>query len=283
MGNIRDSVYLGKKEQYDAKLKLLAQSAQPEIWTFRNLKESDPFRILRSYFHFTYDRVEEEGKIIFSSDGQYSCMNTGLLTKHDEELVALFSRSNNPDYLPWYLVGFFSEIHKSFRDNFSRVPEIANYCKNASDLIFDSNLEIFADSTNKEHIIEDNFERFRRIGYDNKQLIEVMLDSALLKLKKKLLRNFKLALPFYYHNTETKNNKIQLLVPVYFPGNSPVKLALVLDKSTRNDGSQYYNAITVLPVEWAYMNARVIVKPDEEWARIIDEIDVSEKDDIIFD
>ena len=126
MGNIRDSVYLGKKEQYDAKLKLLAQSAQPEIWTFRNLKESDPFRILRSYFHFTYDRVEEEGKIIFSSDGQYSCMNTGLLTKHDEELVALFSRGDNADYDPWYLVGFFSEIHNCLRDNFSRVPEIAN-------------------------------------------------------------------------------------------------------------------------------------------------------------
>lgn len=280
MGNIKDSVYLGKKDQYDAKLRFLAQNVQPEIWTFRNLKESDPFRILRNYFHFTYSRIEEENKIIYSSDKKYSCMNTGLLTRHDEEMIAIFSRSDNANYLPWYLVGFFSESHKSFRDNFSRVPEIANYCTNVSDLVYDSNLEIFVDSANKEHIVEDNFERFRNIGYDNKDLIKIMLDSALLKLKKKLLRNFKLALPFYYHNTETGMNKMQLLVPVYFPGDAPVRLALVLDKSTRNDGSQYYNAITVLPVEWAYMNARVIVKPDEEWARIIDEVDVSEMDDI---
>ena len=91
----------------------------------------------------------------------------------------------------------------------------------------------------------------------------------------KLKRNFKFALPFYYHNTETNDRKIQLLVPVYFPGAS-VRLALVLDKTCRPDGTSYYLAITVLPVEWAYMNARLIVRPDEEWAKIVEEADTEE-------
>lgn len=29
--------------------------------------------------------------------------------------------------------------------------------------------------------------------------------------------------------------------------------------------------VTVLPVKWTYMNLRLIVKPDEEWAKIMDD------------
>ena len=39
-----------------------------------------------------------------------------------------------------------------------------------------------------------------------------------------------------------------------------------------SDANEYYEGVTVLPVEWAYMNARLITKPDEEWAKIVDEI-----------
>ena len=105
------------------------------------------------------------------------------------------------------------------------------------------------------------------------------MDSAKITLEKKLKRNFKLALPFYYHNTETDERKIQLLAPLYFPG-APVRLALVLNK-IRSENNEYYEGVTVLPVEWAYMNSRLIVKPDEEWAKIIDEIDsVNDADSI---
>ena len=72
---------------------------------------------------------------------------------------------------------------------------------------------------------------------------------------------------------------IQLLAPLYFPG-APVRLALVLNK-VQSDAKEYYEGVTVLPVEWAYMNARLIVKPDEEWAKIMDEIDTVSEDDSI--
>ncbi len=47
---------------------------------------------------------------------------------------------------------------------------------------------------------------------------------------------------------------------------------MVLNK-VQSASNKYYEGVTVLPVEWAYMNSRLIVKPDEEWARIIDEAD----------
>lgn len=195
-------------------------------------------------------------------------MNTGLLTVYNQEIVAIFAKNVREGMQPWFLNGFFKETDKLFTKNFSSLPPLADYCDNVKDLIYDNRLEL---KLRKEHIIDDNFERFVAAGYSDKQLISVLLDSAKVTLEKKLKRNFKLALPFYYHNTETDERKIQLLAPLYFPG-SPVQLALVLNK-IQSDVKEYYEGVTVLPVEWAYMNSRLIVKPDEEWAKIMDEID----------
>lgn len=270
MGTIKEDVFLGTTEKYNQKLEMLAKMAQPEMWSYRRIQETDPYRILRNYIQFTYNRLNEEGKIIESKDGKLRCMNTGLLTIYNQEIVAIFSRNTMSGKQPWFFNGFFKETDKFFTTNFSEIPLLADYCDNVKDLIYDNKLEL---NLKKEHIIDDNFERFVEAGYSSKELINVLLDSAKNTLEKKLKRNFKLALPFYYHNTETNENKIQLLAPLYFPG-APVKLALVLNK-VESEAKEYYEGVTVLPVEWAYMNSRIIVKPDEEWAKIIDEIECS--------
>lgn len=277
MGTIYEDVFLGTTEKYNQKLGMLAKMAQPEKWTYKKIQEKDPYRILRNYIQFTYNRLAEENKFIESPDGKYRCMNTGLLTIYNQEIVAIFEQNEKAGKQPWFLNGFFKETDKFFTTNFYRIPPLADYCNNAKDLIYDNNLEL---NLRKEHIIDDNFERFVEAGYNNKELISVLLDSAKITLEKKLKRNFKLALPFYYRNTETGESKIQLLAPLYFPG-APVRLALVLNR-IRSDAKEYYEGVTVLPVEWAYMNSRLIVKPDEEWAKIMDEIDmVGETDSIL--
>ena len=276
MGTLREDVFLGTTEKYNQKLEMLARMAQPEKWTYKKIQDIDPYRILRNYIQFTYNRLEEENKFITSPDGKYRCMNTGLLTVYNQEIVAIFAQNNMVDKQPWFFNGFFKETDKFFTTNFTALPPLADYSDNVKDLIYDNSLEL---NLRKEHIIDDNFDRFIDAGYANKELISVLLDSAKITLEKKLKRNFKLALPFYYHNTETGERKIQLLAPLYFPG-APVRLALVLNK-VQSDANEYYEGVTVLPVEWAYMNSRLIVKPDEEWAKIMDEIDsVTENDSI---
>ena len=270
---IRDEVFLGNRDSYDKKIAYLAKTALPEPWSFGKDKDTNPHRILKNYFEHTYERLREEGKILLSSDGQYSCMNTGLLTVYNQEIFALFKKSTREEGLPWFFMSIVNESDKRFTMNFTKLPEIANYAEKPEDLIYDRRLEIVI---KKEHIIDDNYERFLAIGHDSKQLINVLLDNAKETLVKKLQRNFKLALPFYYHNTKTGDRKMQLLAPVYFPG-SPVKLAFVLNKMVGEEGGMdYYEAVTVLPVEWAYMNARLIVRPDEEWAKIVNESDFEE-------
>ena len=157
MGNIKNEVFLGTREMQNKKFELLAKMAQPEIWTYKKIRETDPYRILRNYFFFTYNRLSEENKIITSEDKEYRCMNTGLLTIYDQEIIALFKKSSKKDGLPWYLVGFFKETDKQFTMHFSQIPQLASYFDNVKDLIYDSSLEL---TLKKEHIIDDNIERF---------------------------------------------------------------------------------------------------------------------------
>lgn len=278
MGKLWDDVYLGTLEKYNQKLELLSKMAQPEKWTYKKIQNQDPYKILRNYIQFTYNRIDEENKFVVSPDGKYRCMNTGLLTVYNEEIIAIFAKNHIQGRQPWFFYGFFKETDKFFTTNFSTLPLLADYCDNVKDLIYDNTLEL---KLRKEHIIDDNFARFIAAGYSNKELINVLLDSAKGTLEKKLKRNFKLALSFYYHNTETGECKIQLLAPLYFP-NAPVRLALVLNK-IQSDATEYYEGVTVLPVEWAYMNSRLIVRPDEEWAKLMDELDNSNDNNSIQD
>ena len=53
MSDIKQEVFLGLRDQYNAKLQKLAEIAQPEVWSFGKDKEKDPYRILRNYFQYT--------------------------------------------------------------------------------------------------------------------------------------------------------------------------------------------------------------------------------------
>ncbi len=97
MGTILEDVFLGTAEKYNQKLEMLAKMAQPEKWTYKRIQDKDPYRILRNYIQYTYKRLDEEGKIIFSADGKYRCMNTGLLTVYNQEIVAIFPSMKNQE------------------------------------------------------------------------------------------------------------------------------------------------------------------------------------------
>lgn len=53
MGTIFEDVFLGTTEKYNQKLEMLVKMAQPEKWTYRKIRDKDPYRILRNYIQFT--------------------------------------------------------------------------------------------------------------------------------------------------------------------------------------------------------------------------------------
>lgn len=71
----------------------------------------------------------------------------------------------------------------------------------------------------------------------------------------KVIANYKLAIPHYYQD------KIQLLIPLSFDNGDKPDVALVLDQLKNGD----YLATTCLTLEMAYMDARLIAKPESNW------------------
>lgn len=71
-------------------------------------------------------------------------------------------------------------------------------------------------------------------------------------------RNYKLIVPQYW----PKTNGIQFLMPIYLSGEFAGRpdLALVLEKR-----ATCYQGTTILTLDMAYQNARLVAKPDDFW------------------
>lgn len=83
------------------------------------------------------------------------------------------------------------------------------------------------------------------------ETLKGVIDTAI----QKVIANYKLAVPHYYQN------KIQLLVSLCFGKDDNPDVALVLDLMKNG----YYQATTCLSMEMAYMDVRLITKPESNW------------------
>lgn len=187
-----------------------------------------------------------------------------------------------------------------------RCPEAANYFYNTKEKRVDSNMSFFDYGLdvafNMEHII-DHIERFPKkcllelqgIDEEVKKHIEALnkddcednlknikeklklnsslkmclkraLGDAVDYTKKKCRWQYKTAVPQYY----AKLDKMQLLLPIYFPGGGlefygpgkdKVDVALLIDR----DSDTSYMGHTVLTPEIAYYSARLICRPESSW------------------
>ena len=89
--------------------------------------------------------------------------------------------------------------------------------------------------------------------------------SALQRARLMAERNYKLAVPQYW----MEDNDIQLLLPVYLgerEENGRPECALALKKIT-NGRAPYYRGATILTLDMAYNNSRLLAKPDVFWLR----------------
>ena len=92
---------------------------------------------------------------------------------------------------------------------------------------------------------------------------------------KRVSWNFKTAIPQYYPPAK----KLQLLLPLCLVSDDVVDVALAVERTVSGN----YLAYTVLPLNWAYKNARLICRPDSDWLapeQISGEQDADEEDEV---
>jgi hypothetical protein len=257
--NLFDFAYIPDFEQEI--IYLAEKLADHETWKFENITPTDDtfsdsstkkYPILTSYINHTYKRIAKEKKVLISDDGKYSCWNTGLLTCHDEPILVLFGFNKQGQKQVWRFSKFLPSSERELIVFAEKRPEMCNYLENPSDLVYDTSKGIVIDF---DHIVGDNFQRFpSELCKLGEHLIRNTLRGAIETMKEKVKRNYKIAVPQYF------NGSIQLLLPLYFLNDRKPDVALVLEKF-----SNVYRANTILPLDWAYNNARLIARPSKDW------------------
>lgn len=237
----------------------LVEKAEKEPWEYTQAKAAEPLPILRSYVRHTFRRVEEmDGGIGYSADSGFAAFNTGLVTPNQEEIFALFDKNPRPDRQPWRLLGFQKASERQFLNLFgAALPPMANYFDDPSELLYDRRCELFISI---DHVME-NIDRFPPHLQANQYVARQLLISAEATTKKRVYRNYKAAVPQFYRDKGGAGS-VQLLMPICLENPAKADLALVVGKT---ESGSAYRGSTVLTLDMAYNNARLLARPDSEW------------------
>lgn len=250
--------YLGGPEPFAKKLLQLSRIAEKENWYYDSpnarSEAQKELSVLFQYVHHTFSRAQDENKVLEKDN--CAMMNTGLFTPNGEEIYALFTPNRffdgeSSDKQKWFLDSFLKEssmrIPESVR---STLPDYVDYFgSNPQDMYFDPKLKIII---NRDHIIDDNFDRLPpTIQAFPIEVTRMLFDSAERTMKKRISRNNWLVIPQYF------NKKIAYLAPLIV-ANEIIPLAI-----EKNDNT--YRVNTILTKGMAYCNARLLMRPESNW------------------
>lgn len=245
-------------ETWETPFQKLADKARNEQWDFVRpefKRAGSAVPIIASYLNYTFIRLQQQGKVKLSQDSTKACINTGLQTPEGKDIFATFYKNtfaverNQPD---WTLFGYFDAYSDKVRE-FEPLPDIATYIDDPSELVFDHRLELEVDY---KHILVENIDRLPAVLQGNPVLARNAVEGAIRQLKERLKRNYKLAVPHWY------NERIQLLLPLSITDDNAADVALVAEKDLAR---KKYMVRTVLTMDLAYLDARIICAPDRDW------------------
>lgn len=276
-------------------LSQLAEMAIAERWSFPNGLPLYPKNaILWSYIKYTFCRLQYQNKVIFSINGDYAAFNTGLVDNRYMSIIALFKRNKREEaQSEWIFSSFVISGEgkgKILNNYFVGSAEPATYTDNAQDLIYD--ITLGTPLVDYDHIIVEHVERLpeelistvapqfpkkntdemtkdelneyysslRIFIMNNPSVYRSILNrfsSAIDLALKKVRWNYKNAVPMFY----PKENRMCLLLPLCLVDDEHEDIALVVKKTPANK----YEGATMLPMDWAYVDARVVAKPNSEW------------------
>lgn len=299
-----DFAYFGPNFEEEV-LASLAKLALPERWHYSNEKEGQysilDHYLKYTYLRLKVEKkIREQNEE--KTEGQmesYALFNTGLVDKDYNDIYALFIPNRNKGQQRWFFKSFCTKNDKylTWLVPSAEWPGRANFFDNPAQLIFeyDTKQEKPKDVTRIDwnHILYDHLERlpkefilgciddekektYNEILYSNSKERKYFFEETSLgsKTKEKLITqgnkaveealvkvawNYKTAIPIWY----PKKNIIALLLPLCLQDkNSPPDVALVLEKC---HPSRNYGGNTILTLDMAYADARLIARPESEW------------------
>jgi hypothetical protein len=141
-----------------------------------------------------------------------------------------------------------------------KLPPLARYFDNPGELVFDTRLPL---SVNVEHVPHDPGRFPERLKLLTPQDLAAQVNAKAPEAVERVRRNYKTAIPQFYRDGKSGYGKMQLLLPVALLSRDRAELALAVDRLD----SGVYLGRTVLTLDWAYNNARLLTRPDTDWLK----------------
>lgn len=303
-----------------ARIEELSELALEEKWYYGEppAPGQEKYPILRNYLNHTFKRLVSEKKVRYETDpehGEYAAFNTGLVDRKYENIYALFKQNTRELNFYWYLVAFVVNGEemggKTLVNLFNPLPERANYFENKiENMLYDTSTgELSCDYTHiltertyrlpldflKEHCseileadIDEMYHRplnkakkdyFAALGEqirNNPRILNRLknrMKDAVDLAKKRVEWNYKTAIPMYFPTKKRGS----LLLPLALADEDHVDLALVVERTS----SGAYQGQTILTLDLAYNNSRLVARPDSDWLKtdLIPTADANDLDD----
>jgi len=116
---------------------------------------------------------------------------------------------------------------------------------------------------NVEHVPHDPTRFPEALNLLTPQDLAAQVNAKAPEAVERVRRNYKTAIPQYYRDGKSGQGKMQLLLPVALLRRDHAELALAVDRLA----SDVYLGRTVLTLDWAYNNARLLTRPDTDWLK----------------
>lgn len=245
-------------------------------------------------FNARKERVDELGA------AQIAVFNTGLVNRTYQPIFALFRKNDRED--PIWKLDSFDVIGRGAMNGVSVIPERARYFSSMHDMFYDMDvLNARSPEINIDHVLVDNIERmpvrvqqfylgsqyddYKNSGdYNQREIREnrptnsknnlaMLFKNALEKSIRMAEWSYKTGIPMYY----IPEGEMTILLPLAIeseldmlqnPEQSMTQLnfdlSLAMKYSTEGDAPKYI-AKTVLTLDMAYRDARLVARPNSDW------------------
>ena len=297
LSKLKDWAYLGNINDMLTKL-VEMDLLDGDKWVYPNGLPNYPnYPILFNLLQCTFCRLQYQEKVAYSIDGRHAAFNTGLVNKKYMSIVALFSKNDEGFKSQWIFKDFIipgQRGGKILNQKFKGEVEPASFYDDPSELIY--NLKLGSPMIDYEHILVQRVYRlpekfleqifpptidvhscFESVGEERRQRFEALaeylsthdsvyrnmknrFDDAVEIAMKRTCWNYKTAVPMYY----PRFNSIGLLLPLALADEAKIDIALIVNRTPADK----YEGVSVLSLDQAYTDARVIARPNSEWLNV---------------
>ena len=249
-----------------------------ELYDLLYMKESwkdKDGKLSRLYKYLNYLGIKiikdknRERYLSFTMNKKRVMFNTRLLDRYGNYIL-VSARNDGTEFNGYSVIRSFDDAKAAgFTSNID-IPPIP-FFNQLSEVVFTGTIDDF-DTQNLHrlyHVIE---ERKTRLPKELRKLSSIDINMRLMASIDMALKIAKTDYKFIVPKYNPEKNNIDFLVPVYtsFDGESKPECALVVDKNSAGK----WEIRTVLEIEEAYNNARLVNRPDQSWLTLEDKTKV---------